>query len=328
MVKGKAYVLWMALVCIVAVAGTTWAAGAARDKELVVDVSKLTEAVQKATEPLYQRTQSTRLKERFATVNQVLEKEKVDKARLVESLKDLQKELDDFTRNWNEVTDPLWEQQEVIAGTADKVRALMAKGSGGAPSSELKPILDNYERRLQAMAKAIQEEKDPERAARLRSAFGNVLSLRKLVEQSSNLNLTPASQAVYAQTVKALSGLEGQLTTAAFEVEKARIVLVSQSGFIRDYIGIMEGLISAEQLSKELARMKDAGKGIGALAFSVRDLTEETRKFAEMMSGFSGKLAANIEADTAKMAADSAASLPPDVDVDAEILKYAGKASK
>lgn len=309
-------------------AAPAWAADAGtRDKELVVDVSKLTEAVEKATAPIYQRTQSTRLKEKFTAVNDILAQKDVDKQKLVGSLKELQQELDAFTKDWDEITAPLWQGQDTIAETADKVRNMMARGRGGKPSSELKPIMDNYERRLTSIAKAIQDEKDPERAARLRTAFQNVLSLQKLVSASATLNLTPASQAVYAQTVKALTGLEAQLTNAAFEVEKARVVLVSQSSFIREYVGVMEGLIAAEDLSKELARMRDAGKGIGALAYSVRDLTQETQKFAQMMDGFAGKLAANIETETAKMAADNAATLGEDVDVDAEIQKYAARAA-
>jgi len=320
-----------AAICVAALlmaSGPVWAADkGTRDRELVVDVSKLTEAVHKATEPMYQRTQSTRLKEKFAAVNDVLAQKEVDKTRLIQALKELQHELVDFTRDWDEITAPLWEGQDTIAKTIKKVRDLMARGRGSTLSAELKPILDNYERRLGSIAKAIQEEKDPERAARLRAAFQHVLSLKKLVEASSTLNLTPASQAVYAQTVKALTGLEAQLTNAAFEVEKARVVLVSQSTFIKEYIDIMEGLVAAENLSKGLARMREAGEGIVVLGVVMKDLTKKTQKFAVRMDGFVGKLAANIETGTAKMAADNAAALPENVDIEAEIQKYAAGAA-
>lgn len=300
------------------------AAFAARtaDQEKIIDVGKLTEAMEKATAPIGQRMQKTDLTARFEAVNRLLEEDGADKKQLVQALKDLQTEIDSFTDDWDSVVSPLWEGQEAISDTVSRVRGLLARGRGAQPSSKTKAVLDNYDRRLSSLATAIKEEQDPTRQQRLKTVFANVLALRKLVEHGSSINLGPASEAVYAKMIRALTGLEAQLTQATFQVEKARVVLVCQSEFIQEYVAIMEGLIEAEELATMLSDMQGAGTGVGGLAMDVSDLTKQVEQFSAMMDGFADKLAESIEASTDKMA-EEMDTFDPGVDVDEEIEKYA-----
>ncbi|NOX55367.1 MAG: hypothetical protein GXP27_13205 [Planctomycetes bacterium] len=128
--------------------------------------------------------------------------------------------------------------------------------------------------------------------------------------------------------VQALSGLQDQLTMATFEVEKVRVVLVSEAEFVGNYVDILDGMVSAEQLAKTLGDMKTAGKGVGALALDVGDLKTQAEDFAGMMNDFAGKLAESIETETAKIA-ERVEESPEmkNVDIDAEIRKYAASKS-
>jgi len=314
---------------LIAVLGLLPAVGIAadegtRDREKIIDVASLTKAMERATTPVAERMKTSQLKERFAEVKQILQADQVDKDKLLTALKALKSEMSSFTDEWESVVKPLWDGQEAIAATIDKVRAVMARGEGGGRSARTKALLTNYDARLQSLAQAIQAEKDPKRKERLRGVFANILSLRKLVESVGRVNLGPATEALQLKIVRALSSLQDQLTMATFEVEKVRVILVSEAEFVANYVDILEGMISAEDLAKTLGEMKTAGKGVGALALDVGQLKSQAEDFAGMMNGFAGKLAESIEAETAKIAerVEDSPELEG-VDIDAEIRRYA-----
>lgn len=323
--KSSRFILTLlaAAICLPAVDALADGEGT-RDREKIIDVQSLTEAMQKATEPVAHRMKTSKLKERFAEVKTLLEAKEVDKEKLLESLKALKAEMDSFTDDWETVVKPLWDGQEALAKTIDKVRAVMASGEGGAQSAKTKALLENYDTRLQSLARAIQTETDPKRKERLRTIFANVLSLRKLVESVGRVNLGPATEALQIKIVQALSGLQDQLTMATFEVEKVRVILVSESEFVGNYVDILDGMVSAEKLAKALGDMKTAGTGVGALTLDVGELKTQAEDFASMMNGFASKLADSIETETAKVAerVEDSPELK-NVDIDAEIRRYA-----
>jgi len=295
-----------------------------RDREKIIDVKSLTEAMAKATEPVAQRMKTSQLKERFAEVKTILNAKDVDKEKLVAALKALRTEMKSFTDDWETVVKPLWDGQEALAKTINKVRAVMAQGDGGGNSAKTKALIENYDKRLRTLAQAVQAETDPQRKKRLRAVFANILSLRKLLGSVGRVNLGPATEALQVRIVQALSRLQDQLTMATFEVEKVRVILVGESEFVGNYVDILEGMVSAEKLAKTLGGMKTAGKGIGAMALDVGDLKTQAEGFAGMMNNFAGKLAKSIETETAKIA-DRVEDSPElkNVDIDTEIRKYA-----
>ncbi len=298
------------------------ALGQVADREKIIDIAELREAMAKAAAPMAERIRSTTLKERFTRVAEVLRQPDVDETQLLEALKALQAEIDSFTQGWSEVEEPLWQGQESIGKAIDRIRLLLAKGATEQPSAESEKMLVNYDTRLGELAKAIQAEPDEVRKRRLKSLFANTLSLRKLVEVYGRIDLKPASQNMMAQLVKALMHLEDQLTTATFQVERARIVLGQTAEFINGYGTIVEDLVEAEALARMLGEMQETGVGVGAVVAEMAALTQDVEQFTSLMESFMGKIAAQIEAEATKIAGRFEAQAFEPLDVDAEIERY------
>lgn len=295
------------------------------DNERIIDVSQLSEAMQRATEPIGQRLQTSNLKERFEAVNDLLQQSKIDKRKLIDALQGLRGEIGAFTDDWDQVAAPLWDGQDAIGKTIDRVRSLLGQGEIGQASEKTEALLRNYDKRLSSLAKAIEREGDEARRERLKVVFANVLGLRDLTEKAGSINLGPAREAVYAKIVRALQGVEVQLTGTAFALEKARIVLVSQGEFVDAYTDIMTGLIDAEDLVAMLNGMKGSGFDFAGLVQGLGDLAEQGDQFALLMDGFAGRLAETIEGETARLAENlEADALSAGLDVDEAIKQYAG----
>lgn len=299
------------------------------DRERIIDVSTLTEAMHRATEPIGQRLRASRLKEQFEAVNELLEQPEIDKRELIDRLNGLRGEIGAFTDDWDQVAAPLWDGQEAIGKTIDRVRSLLARGEVGRPSEKTEALLVNYDKRLSSLANAIQREIDEVRRERLKIVFANVLGLRELTEKAGSINLGPAREAVFAKIVRALQGVEIQLTGTAFALEKARVVLVSQGEFVSQYVSIMSGLVDAEDLVAMLNGMKDSSFDFASLVRDLGDLAEQGDQFAMLMDDFAGRLAETIEAETAKLAENlEADTLSAGLDVDEAIKRYAGTNTK
>lgn len=297
------------------------------DQERIIDVAKIGQALQDATHPIGERMENSLLSEKFATVNELLGTKDVNKEQVVQALKDLGAEINSFTDDWDSgVTAPLWEGQQAIGNTINRVRGLLARGRLGAPTEKTKQLVQSYDQRLAGLAQAIQKEKDTERKAKLRLIFENVLALRQLVEQTSRIDLEPANQAVYAKIVNALTKLEEQLTAVIFQVERVRVVLTSQSDFIAEYVSLLEGLLEAEALAGILKDMQDAGAGIPGVSLNLAGLVEQSATFTKNMEVFAGKLADSIteKATAVEVSTERPTELSA-VDIDEAIRKYAAQ---
>ena len=284
------------------------------DREKIIDVRELRAAMARAAEPMAERIRSTALKDHFARVAHYLQQPQVSEAELLYALRGLQDEIDTFTQGWSEVEEPLWEGQEMIGRTIDRVRVMLAKGATEEPSAD--------DRRLTDLARAIKTETDETRKKRLKSLFANTLSLRKLVDVYGRIDLRPASQGMLGQLVKALMHLEDQLTTATFQVERARIVLGQTGDFVGGYIGIVEDLVEAEALAEMLAEMQSAGTGVGAIVTDLSGLAQDVERFTTLMESFMSRIAAKIEIEAAKIAGNFDAEDLATIDIDAEIERY------
>ena len=315
----------LALVLTVAVASvnTLTATAGTADGEVVVDVRRLTAVVRDAGKPIQERMKSTQLKEKFEAVNKLLKQEDVDKRKLVAALRDLQTELDKFCENWQQVVSPLWAGQEAVAATIEKVRLMLARCKTGEPTKETKKVLANYDARLKNLARAIKAEKSKTRRRQMLLMFKNVLALRKLVARFGGLNLGNVTEAVYVKTLRALVALETQFALATFQVEKARVVLSAQSSFIKQYVGIMEGVIRAEELAKLLADMRKAKNGLGPISVDLGGLGEDAERFRKNMTDVMGRIATGIEKHTDKMGAGADSGDLDDVNVNKALERYA-----
>ena len=326
----KKSIIKLAIVSLALTASVCWAAEGTKDREKIIDVSALTQAMQKATGPFSERLRSSQLDKRFSGVMEILKQGEFDKEELVGALKALDDELDYFTKDWEQAVKPLWDGQEAISQTIDKVRTVLANGKAGAMGENVKARIQKYDKRLQVLAQTIEAEKDPERKERLKMIFKNVLALRGLTERFGRVNLGPANEALQVKIVRALSSLQDQLTIATFEVEKSRVVLVSMREFVSDYVDVLEGMVEAEELAKTLAGMKGAGQDISGMVTGVGDLTKKAEELAGMLNGFAESLADSIETETAHLAEQIAQPEGfEDIDVEKEIRKYAkGKNTK
>jgi len=237
--------------------------------------------------------------ERFDAVNQLLQEKDMDKELLLNALQDLQNEMTGFTKSWSEVTEPLWQGQEVIGKTIEKVRTLLASSGTGEPTEKIKASLKNYDKRLSELATSLKKEQDEERRSRLKLVFANVLALRQLTEQAGMIDLGPAQQTVYVKIIESLSNLELALTNSTFQIEKVRILLEGQADFVGTYVDILGGLIESEKLAKVLGEMNSAGEGLGVLTGDLGTLNTRLEQFNKNMTMLAERLAINIDAQTA-----------------------------
>jgi len=313
-------VLW---ICVVLQSVVPAQAATTRDEVMSV---KLDELIKKATEPLDNRLKNTRLPAMFQAVNEHLGRPNVDKEQLVKELQALSGELTRFTDDWGSVTDPLFSAADQIGATIAKVRSLLARAGTGEPNPEVKARLAHYDARLRHMARMIQSETDPERQAKLKIMFKNILEIRDLVEKFGTLNLNKAHEAVYAKTLQALVSLENQFSLATFEAEKARVILLAQRDFVQDYVDILSGVIEAEKLAEILGKMNQAGRGLPGIHTNIRGITDEVEKFQTGMSRLVDKVAENIQADTDRMSEGRIAPMD-EKSVDEAIRRYGQSAN-
>jgi len=304
-------------------ASGAWAASKrTTDSEKIIDVAKLKAALNEATMPISGRLKDSKLLDQFKKVNSLLEEDEVPKELLLKELKGLKQEMDGFTADFQSCVDPLWEAEESIGETVNRVRTMLAQGKSGEPTKRAKALLKNYDQRLENLAKTIEGEKNEERKKRLRIVFANVLSLRDLVEKSGSINLGPASEAVYIKILTSLTNLELALTNATFSIERTKVVLEGQSEWVGNYCQILEGLIEAENLSNVLAQMNDAGEGIASLNSEVGELSGLSKKFTNMMDKFASKIADHINSQTSDM---THVVNIENVDIDKKIQEYASR---
>ena len=158
---------------------------ATTDRERIIDVEKLTASLNAATSPISKRIKQSKLSKKFDRVNILLLDEEIDKELLLEALDSLKEEMVAFTQNWSELTDPLWQGQEAIGQTIDKVRGMLARSATGEPTEKVKALLMNYDTRLANLATSLKKEKNEERKGRLKLVFANRVNVLESPGESS-----------------------------------------------------------------------------------------------------------------------------------------------
>lgn len=328
-IRTRTPILYGLVIMLAALFTPTVHAQQTADRERIIDVSQLTEAMQRATEPIGQRLRTSKLKEQFEVVNELLRQPEIDKRELIDALNGLQGEIGAFTDDWDQVAAPLWEGQGAIGKTIDRVRSLLARGEVGQPSERTEALLQNYDKRLTSLAKAIEQETDEVRRDRLKIVFANVLGLKDLTKKAGSINLGPAREAVFVRIIRALEGVETQLTSTAFSLEKARIVLTSQAEWVELYADTLGGLVAAEDILKMLDGMEESEFDFGFLVTSLSGLARQGDQFTKSMDGLMEGLVETISEENARLEENFKADLEfAGLDIDEAIKRYAGTNTK
>jgi hypothetical protein len=276
----------------------------ATDREKIVDVAGLRAAMDHATSGIRSQLEQSTLPQKFETVSRLLRQPDVDKSELVAALQSLQGEMDAFTVDWEtDVAGPLWDGQETLAGTIDRVRMILAKTAKGKPSTKVEQRLAYFDKRLESLAKAIKSESDETRRLRLKTVFSNVLALRKLVAGYPK-DVGTASDTVHLKLLQALTTLESQLLGATFQIERARVVLEQESEIVGLYVGVLDGVLEAEALLAMMSDMQSGGVGLGEMVVDLDGLEGQIRTFASATDGFLGGMADTLQQKTEEIAVD------------------------
>lgn len=295
----RCYKLLMLVVAIVVLFNQPLSAvGGTSDKEQIIDVEKLKASLNEATSPISERINKSQLMQKFDAVNTLMQQKEVDKPRMLKALEELQTEVNSFTKNWSEITDPMFEAQDAIGQTVSQLRLMLARFDTGAPSERVKKALKNYDQRLSDLATTIKAEKSKERQKRLKMVFANVLALRELTSRAGMIDLSDAQQAVYVRIIESLSGLEIALTNSTFQVEKTRIILNGQAEIIGQHVQIIKGLIEHEKIARILNEMNSAGEGISVLGSDLANLNSKCEIFTNNVTALAERLSKNIDAHT------------------------------
>jgi len=316
-----------------ALAALAFAGGAAlgqpvQDRERLIDVSALEEAMANATTPLAERVEASKLKESFEAVNELLRADSIDKSQLIAALETLRDEIETFTTDWDSaVASPMWEAQDRVGQTVARVRSLLAKGDPETVDGRTSRMLDGYDRRLEQLALNIENEMDPIRQERLKLIFANTRSLRDVVEATGSFNLSSAREALYVKTIRALAALEAQLTNAMFEIERVRLVLSAEGEFISDYVELLEGLVEAETLARMLSTTAEDGTtGIQSLVSQMGELSLSTEDLGANVDVFVEELTDSIEIQSDELEARMETQRFGSLNVDDEVSEYAARA--
>jgi hypothetical protein len=303
-------------------------AGGTRDTEQIIDVEKITKAVRDSTEPLYKSLEDTRLKQRFETVKQLLAQPKVDRAKLLVALQDLKGGIDAFTGNWESIVEPLWSGHEALAQAIDSIRDKVPEDGGGEVPAKIQKLLDSYDKRLHDLAGKIKETADPNRKARLKKIFQNVLSLRRFTEKLGRAGIHKVKVKLMLRTVQILSRLQDQLMDATFELEKVRSILASESDFINDYVELLQMARTANDLLVMLRQMRQDGKGLGGIPSRVSEVRVSTDQITQGLTDASEGVLDDLEKEIDLMAEEMAEDRNrevedlTDVELEDEIDRY------
>ncbi len=296
------------------------------DGEVFVDIDagELTEAIYQATATARDKLDRSRLTDEYAAIAELLEAPNVDKRSLADGMDRLLGELHAFDSDFDTMTDPMWDAQQKIGGVVDNLRLLLARAQSGKPSKKTQAILDNYDTRLRQLAHAIRSETDPVRAERLRMVFANLLALKDLVSKVASVDIGPARDTAYARIVRALEGLESQLTASIFALEKTRVVVSGQIQFVQLYRDILEALMFGDEVGQTLGNMTGSQLGFGQLTRDLSEMAEQGDDFATAMDAFAGRLAEQIESETADMSAGlHAEAASTGLDIESALDHYA-----
>ena len=305
------------------------AQGPAKDREQIIDVAKITQAVTESTKPLYQALEDTRLKQRFEKVKALLADKQVSKEDLTSGLKELKAGIDDFTNRWESIVEPLWAGQETLGKAIAEIRRKVpAQGEGPVPP-RIRKLLDNYDRRLHELARTIKKTKDPAARKRLEKVFQNLLSLRKFTERLGQAGVEKVKVKLMLRTVQLLGRLQDQLMDATFELEKVRSILAGESAFLHDYVGLLEMARTANDLVAMLRQMREQGTGIGGVAAKVGSVQKVSNEVAAGLQRFSKSILDDLETELDKLAqemgdtpAGAGKSAPADPDLQKQIERY------
>ncbi len=278
---------------LVAAAAAPAASAQQADREQFIDLERLNQVITDATLSIAEPIRESMLSERFSEVNALLQEDHVDKRALVAALTALSGELEAFVARLD--SSPLFDAEGEVGLTIDRVRMMMATGPAGAPKAEVTKQVASHERQLQALTSAIDSEPDPRRQQRLKIMFAHHLRLMRLKKQMGTVDLSDARMRVFAETAEALDGLSTQLISAAFRTEEARTVLAQQSEFLGSYVEILNGVVGAEELSRVLSGLGDAGSKLGPVIAELGLIAEQAAEFGERMDAVALTLSDQIE---------------------------------
>jgi len=291
------------------------------DREQFIDIEKLNQVITDATRSIAEPLRETRLSERFAEVNGLLQSEQVDKRALMAALEALSTELSEFVDRLD--SSPLFDAEEQVGHTIDRVRMLMATGPTGTPKAKMKQAIVQHEKQLQQLVSAIDDESDPRRRRRLKIMFAHHLRLKRLKTQLGTIDLSDARMRVFAKTAEALDGLSTQLISAAFRTEEARTILAQQSEFLSTYVEILNGVVGAEEIARVLNGLGDAGTQLGPVIAELALIAEQAAEFGERMDAVALSLSDQIElvGDNIAVQVDQS-QVPLELDIEREMARY------
>ena len=294
------------------------------DREQFIDIERLNQVITDATRSLAEPLRETRLSERFAEVNLLLQSEQVDKRALMGALQGLSTELSEFVARLDST--PLFDAEEQVGRTIDRVRMLMATGPAGKPQTQMKQQIAEHEKQLAQLVRAIDDEPDPRRRQRLKIVFAHHLRLKRLKAQMGTIDLSDARMRIFAKTAEALDGLSTQLISAAFRTEEARTILAQQSEFLGTYVEILNGVVGAEEIARVLSGLGDAGTQLAPVIAELALIAEQAAEFGERMDMVALSLSDQIElvGDNIAMQVDQS-PLALDLDVEREMARYREK---
>ena len=310
------------LTCVAAIMLSAPIAGAQQaDREQFIDIEKLNQVITDATRSIAEPLRETRLSERFAEVNGLLQSEQVDKRALMAALEALSTELSEFVDRLD--SSPLFDAEEQVGHTIDRVRMLMATGPTGTPKAKMKQAVVQHEKQLQQLVSAIDDETDPRRRRRLKIMFAHHLRLKRLKTQLGTIDLSDARMRIFAKTAEALDGLSTQLISAAFRTEEARTILAQQSEFLSTYVEILNGVVGAEEIARVLNGLGDAGTQLGPVIAELALIAEQAAEFGERMDAVALSLSDQIElvGDNIAVQVDQS-QVPLELDIEREMARY------
>jgi hypothetical protein len=179
----------------------------------------------------------------------------------------------------DEVLNPMWEGQVVLAEQVARVRARLAKAVEAAAESGPVKLDDQTELTLDAIARRIGEESDPLRKKRLVAHYRTVRNLARI--KAMSVELSPDQRKMWLSVLQVLD----EAAVAHQQVMMGTEVLFAQfeatAANLRAYVSLMETVDGASQLMRIVRGVDDHSAGMSSFADSMNELQQRLAGFNE-----------------------------------------------
>ncbi|MBK8974320.1 MAG: hypothetical protein IPM29_00180 [Planctomycetes bacterium] len=266
----------------------------ALDRELVLDAGALTSVYREAMQPLQETLRETTLDQRYRTLADMLQSDKVDGEALIGALSALREELDRFVTRLPGVEGSLWDGAEDLGARIDDFRRVLARDldreelGGPVRSKATESLLRELADRILSLPENSQERRI------LEQRFEALSLLLDRTEQAMP-DLGGADQKVLRHVLEFLVNIRASLHVAALRTSELSIAMRRQRQLIGKFEMLIENLRATDQLADTIEELTSrSAPTFTQLTQHMETLTEGLLNYTDQLDARAAEVAASL----------------------------------